>query len=109
PGGRTSVQEQIDAVAAHALGDWFSSRYQGYPRFARRITPSTFETDVRVALTQIATRRPTGAGTAILEALELTGLNGTDLRSDGTYARELLTALDVAGGKVLNRSDLLAP
>lgn len=109
PGERSKVQEQIDAVAATALADHFGARYPGYPRFSRRITPSTLEADVRVALTQIASRRPTGAGTAILEALELLALNGTDLRPDGTYAATLVAALDAAGGKVVNRSDLLKP
>lgn len=109
PGERSKVQEQIDAVASTALADHFAARYPGYPRFSRRITPSTLEADVRVALTQIASRRPTGAGTAILEALELLALNGTDLRPDGTYAATLVAALDAAGGKVVNRSDLLDP
>ena len=108
PGERSKVQDQIDAVASAALGSHFALRYPGYPRFSRRITPSTLEADVRVALTQIATRRPTGAGTAILEALELVALNGSDLRSDGTYASALLGAITAAGGKVVNRSDLLA-
>jgi hypothetical protein len=107
PGERTKVQDQIDAVASAALSDHFTTRYPGYPRFSRRITPSTLEADVRVALTQIATRRPTGAGTAILEALELVSLNGTDLRADGTYAANLLEALSSVAGKVVNRSDLL--
>src|SRR3954451_15980308 len=109
PGERSKVQEQIDAVASNALADHFAARYPGYPRFSRRITPSTLEADVRVALTQIATRRPTGAGTAVLEALELVAINGIDLRADGTYAVELLGAIAAAGGKVVNRSDLLAP
>ena len=109
PGERTKVQDQIDAVASAALSDHFAARYPGYPRFSRRITPSTLEADVRVALTQIATRRPTGAGTAILEALELVSLNGTDLRADGTYATKLLEALSTVAGKVVNRSDLLLP
>ncbi|MDP9420633.1 MAG: DUF6079 family protein [Actinomycetota bacterium] len=109
PGERSKVQEQIDAVASAALGDHFAARYPGYPRFSRRITPSTLEADVRVALTQIATRRPTGAGTAVLEALELLAINGTDLRADGTFAAELLRTMGAAGGKVVNRSDLLSP
>lgn len=109
PGERSKVQEQIDAVASAALGGHFDARYPGYPRFSRRITPSTLDADVRVALTQIATRRPTGAGTAILEALELVAINGTDLRADGTYATALLEAMAAATGKVVNRSDLLAP
>jgi len=109
PGERSKVQEQINAVASTALNDHFASRYPGYPRFSRRITPSTLEADVRVSLTQIATRRPTAAGTAILEALKLLAMDGTDLRSDGSYAAELIAKLDAAGGKVLNRSDLLQP
>jgi hypothetical protein len=103
------VSDQIDAVSSAALTDHFASRYPGYPRFARRTTRSTLEADVRVALTQIATRRPTGAGTAILESLELVDVNGTDLRADGTYAAELATTIDIAQGKVVNRSDLLQP
>ena len=109
PGERAKVQDQIDAVASAALSDHFAARYPGYPRFSRRITPSTLEADVRVALTQIATRRPTAAGTAVLEALELVAINGTDLRSDGTYATELLRSITAANGKVVNRNELLAP
>jgi Family of unknown function (DUF6079) len=109
PGERSKVQDQIDAVASTALADHFASRHPGYPRFSRRITPSTLEADVRVALTQIASRRPTGAGTAMLESLELLAPNGAELRADGTYAAELLAKLDAAGGKVVNRSDLLQP
>lgn len=109
PGERAKVREQIEAVAAAVLSARFTARYPGYPRFARRLTPSTLESDVRVALNQIATRRPTGAGTAILEALELLDLSGTDLRADGTYASHLLDALVHAGGKIVNRSDLLVP
>jgi hypothetical protein len=107
PGERTKVQEQIDAVASAALSDHFASRYPEYPRFSRRITPSTLEADVRVSITQIATRRPTAAGTAILAALELLATEGTDLRFDGTYGAALIAKLDAAGGKVVNRSDLL--
>jgi hypothetical protein len=107
PGERSKVQDQIDAVASTVLGDHFAARYPGYPRFPRRITPSSFEADVRVALTQIASRRPTGAGTAVLEALQLVAMNGNDLRADGTYATELLATVIAAAGKVVNRSDLL--
>ncbi|OBH54321.1 DUF6079 family protein [Mycobacterium sp. E2479] len=109
PGERSKVQDQIDAVASTALNDHFGTRYPGYPHFSRRITPSTLEADVRVALTQIASRRPTSAGTAILQALELLADDGTELRSDGTYATELLAKLKAAAGKVLNRNDLLQP
>lgn len=109
PGERSKVQDQIDAVASAALSDHFAARYPAYPRFTRRITPSTLEADVRVALTQIASRRPTTAGTAILSALELTASNGTDLRPDGVYASELAAKIDAAAGKVVNRSDLLRP
>ncbi len=109
PGDRTRVSDQINAVASAALVPHFAERYPGYPRFSRRVTPSSIETDVRVALTQIATSRPTTAGTAFLEALELVGLEGGDLRADGTFATHLGEALADAGGKVLNRSDLLAP
>jgi hypothetical protein len=108
PGARSRVRDQIDAVAAETLRDHFAARYPGYPRFSRRITPSTLDTDVRLALSQISTRRPTGAGTAILESLELLAINGADLRADGTYAAELISTIDRAGGKLVNRSDLLA-
>lgn len=109
PGDRGKVRDQIDAVAADVLTDHFAARYPGYPRFPRRITPDTLEADVRVALAQIATRRSTHAGTAILEALELVDLAGSELRADGIYASELEGAMDAAKGKVVNRSDLLAP
>jgi energy-coupling factor transporter ATP-binding protein EcfA2 len=109
PGERASVSDQIDAVAAAVLADHFEARFPGYPKFSRRITPSTLEADVRVALTQIATRRPTGAGTAILEGLELIRDSGGELTADGTYATELTSRLSQADGKVLNRSDLLEP
>lgn len=106
-GERSSVQAQIDAVASSVLSDHFGSRYPGYPRFSRRITPSSLESDVRVALTQITTRRSTAAGTAILNGLELLAVNQTELRADGTYASTLVDALTAANGKVLNRGDLL--
>lgn len=109
PGERSKVQEQIDAVSSAVLNGHFAIRYPGYPRFSRRVTPSTLEADVRVALTQIATRRPTAAGTAVLQALELQSATGPELRSDGTYASNLIATLDAAAGKLLNRSDLLQP
>ena len=108
PGDRTRVVEQINTVTSAALEPHFAARYPGYPRFARRVTASSLETDVRVALTQIATGRPTQAGTAFLEALELVGLAGTDLRADGTYASSLVAAIGAAAGKLLNRGELLS-
>jgi len=108
-GARSSVAEQIDTVAAAALAQHFEQRYPGYPRFTRRVTRSTLESDIRVALNQIASRRPTQAGTAMLEGLELLDLDGIGLRDSGTYAGALLAALAATGGKVLNRSDLLQP
>ena len=81
----------------------------GLPRFAKRLTSSTVEADVRVTLTQIASRRPTAAGTAILEALQLADINGTELRADGTFASALVATVDAFGGKVVNRSDILEP
>jgi hypothetical protein len=107
PGDRSKVQDQIDAVSAAALANHFDDRYPGYPRFGKRLTSSTIEADVRVALTQIASRRPTGAGTAILEALQLAEINGTELRADGTYAATLVATIESFGGKVVNRTDLL--
>lgn len=109
PGERSSVADQIAAVASAALARHFAHRYPGYPRFARRLTPATLETDVRVALTKVASDRPNAAGTAILEGLELVDLNGTALRADGTYASALLASLAQADGKVVNRADLLSP
>lgn len=105
-GDRSEVREQINAVAAAALAPHFGARYPGYPRFTKRITPTTFESDVRVALTQIASGRPTAAGTSILEALELNALGG-GLRPDGRFASEIIRVLTDAGGLVVNRSDLL--
>lgn len=92
---RTKVRDQIDAVASTALSDHFAARYPDYPRFSRRITPSTLEADVHVVLTQIASRRPTGAGTAILTALELVAGDGIDLRADGLYAAEFVAKLNL--------------
>lgn len=111
-GDRTTVRDQIDAVAAAALRPHFVERYPGYPRFTKRITPSTFETDVKVALTQISTGRTTAAGSAILEALEVAARAGTlsdpgGLRADGRFATALLAALDAAEGRVVNRTDVL--
>lgn len=109
PGERSSVADQIAAVSSGALARHFATRYPGYPRFGRRLTPSSLEADVRVALTQVASRRPTTAGTAILDGLQLLDLEGAGLRADGNYADALLATLARAGGKVVNRTDLLAP
>ena len=108
PGERSQVRDQIDAVAAAALADRFAAHYPGYPRFSKRTTPGTHETDVRVALTQIATRRSTQAGRSVLDGLQLLQLDGESLRSDGPYAAALLELLSAGGGKVRNRSDLLS-
>jgi len=109
PGERGRVGEQINTVASNALAAHFAQRYPDYPRFTRRVTASSIEGDVRVALTQIATGRATAAGTAFLEGLKLVDLSGSGLRADGTYADHLVRALQGAGGKVLNRNDLLDP
>jgi hypothetical protein len=109
PGERASVEDQIAAVSSAALAGHFDRRYPGYPRFRRRLTPASLESDLKVALNQITSRRPTTPGTAILEALELVGLDGTNLRADGAYATALLASLAAVGGNVLNRSELLTP
>ncbi len=109
PGDRSTVDEQIATVSASCLAGHFAQRYPGYPRFSRRLTRSSFDADVRVALTQVVTARATGAGTAILEGLELVNLDGNGLRPDGTYAAALVDRLSQAGGRVLNRAELLMP
>ena len=110
PGERSKVQEQIDAVASTALDDHFASRYPGYPRFSRRITP--FHPRSRRPGRPHPDRHPPANRLPAPPSSKLSNslaINGTDLRSDGTYAADLIAKLDAAGGKVVNRSDLLKP
>src|SRR5205085_4383580 len=62
---------------------------------------------IRQALAQVATTRPTTLGTKALEALDLLDVHG-NLVETGEFAQALLKRLDGAGGKVLNRSEILA-
>ena len=107
PGPRTQVKEQIDSIASAALTDHFESRYPGYPTFEGSvpISKGNFGESAKQAMSQIAGRK-TQLGTAILRSLEL--LDSTDsLTNGGTYAAALEAEVASAGGKVLNRKDLL--
>ena len=61
---------------------------------------------VQAAISQVATRRPTALGTKVLTSLGLADMNG-QIVTDGEFAKGLVTALDRAGGKALNRSEIL--
>jgi hypothetical protein len=106
PGAKTSVKAQIDAIAARALEPHFAERYPGYPTFSAEITKQSFDGTVQAAIAQVATRRSTALGTKVLTSLGLADISG-QIVIDGEFAVALLTALDGAGGKAVNRSDLL--
>lgn len=107
PGPRSEVKEQIDSIASAALADHFESRYPGYPRFEGSVPigKGNLGESVKQALSQIA-GRSTQLGTSVLRSLELLDSTGS-LTRDGTYATALENAVASAGGKVLNRKDLL--
>jgi hypothetical protein len=107
PGPRGSVKEQVDTIAAAALADHFAARYPGYPGFGVEVTRANLPETIRQALAQVATTRPTALGTKALEALDLLDVHG-NLVEMGEFAQALLNRLDGAGGKVLNRSEILA-
>src|SRR5690606_254465 len=106
-GPRSEVKEQIDSIASAALADHFESRYPGYPRFEGSVPigKGNLGESVKQALSQIA-GRSTQLGTSVLRSLELLDSTGS-LTRDGTYATALENAVASAGGKVLNRKDLL--
>ncbi|MEJ7784641.1 MAG: DUF6079 family protein [Solirubrobacteraceae bacterium] len=106
PGAKTSVKAQIDAIAARALEPHFDARYPGYPAFSAEITRQSFDGTVQAAISQIATRRSTALGTKVLTSLQLVDMNG-QIVTDGAFAEALLYALEHAGSKAVNRSEML--
>lgn len=107
PGARTSVKDQVDSIAAAALAGHFTVRYPGYPTFQVSVPVGrgNLGESVRQALSQIAGRK-TQLGSALLTSLELTDPGGA-LTSAGAFAQALEAAVGAAGGKVLNRKELL--
>jgi len=106
-GPRRSVKEQVDTIAAEAIKSHFYARYPGYPKFAVNVTRSNISETVKQAINQIVTRRTTQAGGKILSSLGLVDLDG-NFTDSGIFAAALLNTLATAGGKAVNRSDLLA-
>lgn len=106
PNAGTTVKAQMDAIAARALEPHFEERYPGYPTFAAQITSQSFDGTVQAAITQIATR-PTALGTKVLSSLRLVDLDG-NIECDGEFAQALIAALEGAGGKAVNRAELLS-
>lgn len=108
PGERSSVRDQIESVNAHILGDHFEERFPGYPTFAVNVTPDNLIDAVHSALQHLAdVGKATTASRKILSSLELLGSEDAAIRADGKYAAHLAQQLADAGGKVLNRSDVL--
>lgn len=107
PGAKTSVKAQIDAIAARALEPHFEERYPGYPSFSAEITKQSFDGTVQAAIAQVATRRSTALGTKVLTSLGLADMSG-QIVTDGEFADALITALGAAGGKAVNRPELLS-
>lgn len=106
-GDRSSVVNQLRSIATHLLAPHFEARFPGYPTFGVDVTPANRPDAVRSALTHLAdTSRATTASRTILSSLELLEAGGT-VTTAGTYATALLEALAAAGGKVVNRSELL--
>lgn len=105
-GPRQTVKEQVDTIASSVLTAHFDSRYPGYPVFGIEVTPDNLEGTVRQALSQIATDRATSFGSKALAALDLLGPKG-ELIATGPFAQHVLSQLASAGGRVVNRGDLL--
>lgn len=107
PGPRASVRDQLRSVSSHILTEHFEIRFPGYPTFAVEITPENLPDAVRNALTHLAdTSRATHATRKILGSLGVLGPDDS-IRGDGEFATALADQLLAAGGKVLNRADLL--
>lgn len=108
PGPRSSVRDQLRSVSSHILLENFETRFPGYPAFSVEITPDNLSDAVHSALVHLAdTSRATTASRKILGSLGLLG-DGDSIRADGDFAAALADQLAAAGGKVLNRSDVLA-
>ena len=105
-GTRRTVKDQADAIAAHVLEAHFGLRYPGYPKFPSEITRSNLGPTVQASLQMIARRRDTALGRTGLQGLQLLDINGA-ISADGPYAQHLLEQLSSAGGRAVNRNDLL--
>jgi hypothetical protein len=105
-GPAKSVKAQVDVIAAGALASNFDARYPGYPAFRVEVTRANLAETARQAIAQMVTGRQTVLGTRALTALEVLDAEG-NLRDDGQYAQDLLSALTQAGTRAVNRSDLL--
>lgn len=106
-GPRGTIKDQVDTIAATALEPHFDARYPGYPKFSARVTRNNLAESVQQALTQVASGRSTQNSRAILQSLGLLGSQG-DLVVGGEFADSLVQTMVEAGGKVVNRSDLLS-
>lgn len=107
-GARDSVKSQLDTVAAGLLIDHFDSRYPGYPTFGQEITRSNLNDAVRSCLLHLADgNKATSASRKLLQSFGLLDAGGAVVAS-GEFAKALTDALAGAGGKVLNRRDVLA-
>ena len=105
-GPRGNVRDQIETIAAAVLDSHFSQRYPGFPAFGVQVTRQNLGESVQQALSQIATGRGTRASNLILASLGLLDVHN-ELAGNGEFAKYLVDALAGAGGKVLNRSDVL--
>lgn len=105
-GGRRSVKDQADSIASFVLEPHFKDRYPGYPKFDQELTRANLAPTVQAALQAIARRRDTALGRTGLGALQLLDMNGA-ITADGPYAQHLLAQLNTAGGRAVNRNDLL--
>ena len=106
-GGRATVKDQVDTIAAKSLAGHFETRYPDYPRFSADITRANLPETVRQALLHVASGRKSDLSARVLMSLELFDAQGA-FTSDGRFASTLLDQLAAAGGKVLNRSDLFS-
>ncbi|KRF37390.1 DUF6079 family protein [Nocardioides sp. Soil805] len=106
PGGRRTLKEQLEAIAAAALSPHFDARYPGYPVFAEQLTAANLANAVQNALGTVASK-PTNLGKSVLTSLGLRDYSET-LTLDGQYAKALLDVLNTAAPQAVNREKLLA-
>lgn len=105
-GSRTTVKEQVDAIAAAALAPHFEDRYPGYPPFGVQVTQANLAETVRQAMAQVITTRSNQLGSKVLTALGVLDLQG-NLVADGPHAAHLLTQVAEGAGQAINRGEFL--
>lgn len=105
PGGRRTLKEQLEAIAASALSPHFDSRYPGYPVFSEQITVANLGSTVQSALGTVASR-PSALGKSVLAALGLRDYSEA-LTVDGEYAKALLEIVKKTAPQAVNREALL--